>query len=104
MGLHFSEEEFKSRKSKVLNSMKKQNIDALLMFRQESMYWLTGYDTFGYVFFQTLILDKNLNKICGFTDHVHWSNQEVLGYLTKLRGGPVIKYDEPKIDSDIVNK
>ena len=52
MGLHFSEEEFKSRKSKVLNSMKEQNIDALLMFRQESMYWLTGYDTFGYVFFQ----------------------------------------------------
>ena len=23
------------------------------------MYWLTGYDTFGFVFFQTLILDKN---------------------------------------------
>ena len=63
MGLHFSEEEFKSRKSKVLNSMKEQNIDALLMFRQESMYWLTGYDTFGYVFFQTLIFDKNGNTI-----------------------------------------
>ena len=63
MGLHFSKEEFKSRKSKVLNSMKEQNIDALLMFRQESMYWLTGYDTFGYVFFQTLILDKNGNII-----------------------------------------
>ncbi len=27
------------------------------------MYWLTGYDTFGYVFFQTLILDKNGNII-----------------------------------------
>ena len=24
-------------------------LDALLIFRQESMYWLTGYDTFGYV-------------------------------------------------------
>ena len=59
MGLHFSQEEFKSRKSKVLKSMKEQNIDTLLMFRQESMYWLTGYDTFGYVFFQTLILDQN---------------------------------------------
>ena len=58
MGLHFSKEEFRTRKSKVLDSMKNQNIDALLMFRQESMYWLTGYDTFGYVFFQTLILDK----------------------------------------------
>ena len=63
MGLHFSQEEFKSRKSKVLNSMKEQNIDALLMFRQESMYWLTGYDTFGYVFFQTLILDQSGNEI-----------------------------------------
>ena len=63
MGLHFSKEEFKVRKSKVLDSMKDQNIDALLMFRQESMYWLTGYDTFGYVFFQTLILDKKGNTI-----------------------------------------
>ena len=63
MALHFSKEEFKKRKSKVLNSMKEQNIDALLMFRQESMYWLTGYDTFGYVFFQTLVLDQNGNII-----------------------------------------
>ena len=27
------------------------------------MYWLTGYDTFGYVFFQTLVLDKDGNLI-----------------------------------------
>tara|TARA_B100001250_G_scaffold210153_1_gene180365 strand:+ start:234 stop:1385 length:1152 start_codon:yes stop_codon:yes gene_type:complete len=63
MGLHFSKEEFTSRKSKTLKSMKEQNIDALLMFRQESMYWLTGYDTFGYVFFQTLVLDQKGNII-----------------------------------------
>ena len=63
MGLHFSKEEFTSRKSKVLKSMKEQKIDALLMFRQESMYWLTGYDTFGYVFFQTLVLDQKGNII-----------------------------------------
>jgi Xaa-Pro dipeptidase len=63
MGLHFSKEEFTSRKSKVLKSMKEQKIDALLMFRQESMYWLTGYDTFGYVFFQTLVLDQKGNIV-----------------------------------------
>jgi Xaa-Pro dipeptidase len=63
MALHFSKEEFSQRKTKVLKSMTEKNIDALLMFRQESMYWLTGYDTFGYVFFQTLILDKNGNVI-----------------------------------------
>ena len=63
MALHFSKEEFASRREKVLYLMKDQKIDALLMFRQESMYWLTGYDTFGYVFFQTLILDKSGNVI-----------------------------------------
>ena len=63
MALHFSKEEFEKRKSKTLNSMKELNLDALLMFRQESMFWLTGYDTFGYVFFQTLILDQKGNVI-----------------------------------------
>ena len=56
MALHFTKEEFKNRKSKVLKSMKEQNLNVLLMFKQESMYWLTGYDTFGFVFFQSLIL------------------------------------------------
>ena len=63
MALHFSKEEFSKRKQDVLKSMKEQNLDALLMFRQESMYWLTGYDTFGYVFFQTLVLDQKGNVI-----------------------------------------
>ncbi len=63
MGLHFSKTEFSKRKNYVLKSMKEKNLDALLMFRQESMYWLTGYDTFGYVFFQTLVLDIKGNII-----------------------------------------
>ena len=56
MAIHFTLEEFLDRKSKVIKELKKQNLDGLLMFRQESMYWLTGYDTFGYVYFQCLIL------------------------------------------------
>ena len=56
MAIYFKKEEFSERKSKVIKELKKQNLDALLMFRQESMYWLTGYDTFGFVFFQCLIL------------------------------------------------
>ena len=63
MALHFTKEEFQIRKYKILKSMKEKKLDALLMFRQESMYWLTGYDTFGYVFFQTLVLDKSGNTI-----------------------------------------
>jgi len=56
VAIHFTKEEFSGRKSKVVQELKKQNLDGLLMFRQESMYWLTGYDTFGYVYFQSLIL------------------------------------------------
>ena len=63
MGLHFSKEEFSNRKEKTLNSMKNEDVDALIMFRQESMYWFTGYDTFGYVFFQALVLDQKGNVI-----------------------------------------
>ena len=63
MALHFTKQEFDKRKLITLKSMKEQNLDALLMFRQESMFWLTGYDTFGYVFFQTLILDQKGNVI-----------------------------------------
>ena len=51
MALHFAEKEFQNRKAKVIKSMKEQNLNALLMFKQESMYWLTGYDLFGFVFF-----------------------------------------------------
>src|ERR1041384_7724240 len=54
--LHFSKEEFASRLELVKARMKEEKLDALLLFAQESMYWLTGYDTFGYCFFQCLVV------------------------------------------------
>jgi Xaa-Pro dipeptidase len=57
MGLHFTRKEFKERQDRTLERMAQSNLDGLLMFRQESMYYLTGYDTFGYVFFQCLYLN-----------------------------------------------
>ncbi|MGH6919928.1 MAG: M24 family metallopeptidase, partial [Geminicoccaceae bacterium] len=56
MALHFEREEFGARRRRVLEAMAGRGIDALLIFRQESMYWLTGYDSFGYCFFQCLVL------------------------------------------------
>jgi len=41
MALHFTKQEFEFRENKVIQSMKEKNLDALLLFRQESMYWLT---------------------------------------------------------------
>jgi len=56
MALHFTAEEFSGRVARTCEAMQQAGLDALLCFRQESMYWLTGFDTFGYVFFQCLVL------------------------------------------------
>ncbi len=56
MALHFSREELAARRTRACALMAEDGLDGLLMFRQESMYYLTGYDTFGYVFFQCLVL------------------------------------------------
>lgn len=57
--LHFTETEFADRRKRACALMQQQHLDGLLMFRQESMYYLTGYDTFGFVFFQCLYLSAD---------------------------------------------
>ena len=56
MALHFETEEYANRLQRLTARMREEKIDAMLLFAQESMYWLTGYDTFGYCFFQTLVV------------------------------------------------
>ena len=56
MALHFSSEEFALRNRRTIEELTNRKLDGLLMFRQESMYYLSGYDSFGYVFFQCLYL------------------------------------------------
>jgi Xaa-Pro dipeptidase len=43
-----------ARKRRLLAAMAAEGLDGLLLFAQESHYWLTGYDTFGFCFFQCL--------------------------------------------------
>ena len=56
MPLHFTEEELAGRRERVTAELRSQGLAALLIFRQESMYYLTGYDTTGYSQFQCLYL------------------------------------------------
>src|SRR5438067_10667551 len=56
MALHFDPREYKSRIRKAIAALESEGLDGLLMFQQESMYYLTGYDTFGFCFFQCLYL------------------------------------------------
>ena len=56
MALHFERSEYDARQKRTLDQLAAAGLDGLLMFRQESMYYLTGYDTQGFVFFQCLVL------------------------------------------------
>lgn len=59
MALHFELSEFDARRERLIAKMAEEKLDAVLLFAQESMYWLTGYDTFGYCFFQTLVVKSD---------------------------------------------
>ena len=47
MPLYFTEEELAARRKSVVAELQHRGLAALLIFRQESMYYLTGYDTTG---------------------------------------------------------
>ncbi|MEM6971808.1 MAG: Xaa-Pro peptidase family protein [Pseudomonadota bacterium] len=54
--LHFTTPEFERRMTETRAAMETRGVKALLLFAPESQFWLTGYDTFGYCFFQCLIV------------------------------------------------
>ncbi len=56
MVLHFERSEFDARRDRLILEMIERKLDAIVLFAQESMYWLTGYDTFGFCFFQSLVV------------------------------------------------
>ena len=56
MAIHFPQSELSERRRAACRAMGERGLHGLLMFRQESMYYLTGYDTFGYCFFQCLYM------------------------------------------------
>jgi len=54
--LHFTEAELADRRRRAGERMAARGLDALLLFKQESMFYLTGYDTTGYSLFQCMVL------------------------------------------------
>jgi len=52
--LHFPVNEYDRRLSATVNALAEQGLHGLVVFRQESMYYLSGYDTSGYTMFQAM--------------------------------------------------
>jgi len=64
MAIHFDEYEFFRRRHRLLDAMEAKGLDGMLLFLQESMYWLTGYDTFGFCFFNAFMLVPTGRWLC----------------------------------------
>jgi Xaa-Pro dipeptidase len=59
--LHFAREEFDARVAAARAALRRERLAAILLFAQESLFYLTGFDTSGYVFFQCAVLsDEDL--------------------------------------------
>lgn len=56
VNLRFPESEYRARLARTRALLAERGLDALLVFAQESHFYLTGFDTAGYVFFQVGIV------------------------------------------------
>lgn len=91
VALRFPEPEYRSRLARARRRLAEEDLDALLVFSQESHYYLTGFDSVGYVFFQVGIIaageertvlltrtpDKRQAEVASLYDDVRiWLNAE----------------------------
>jgi Xaa-Pro dipeptidase len=63
MALHFERSELDARVASARAALRREKLDAILLFAQESLYYLTGFDTSGFVFFQCAVLTAGSDDI-----------------------------------------
>ncbi len=54
--IHFSREEFAQRHSKVRKQLTQLDLDGLLLFKIEDMYWLCGFESDGFCIFNNMFI------------------------------------------------
>ncbi len=108
MALHFSNAEYAARLERLLTKMREKKLDAMLLFAQESMYWLTGYDTFGYCFFQTLIVKADgtmvlLTRSADLRQARHTSNiEDIRLWVDRANADPSLDLKNLLSDLDLL--
>ena len=108
MALHFDTEEYANRLQRLTSRMREEKLDALLLFAQESMYWLTGYDTFGYCFFQTLVVKASgdmvlLTRSADLRQARHTSNIEKIEiWVDRVNADPTLDLKNLLSDLDLL--
>jgi len=108
MALHFERSEYADRLTRLTEKMRAEKLDALLLFAQESMYWLTGYDTFGYCFFQTLVVkaDGTMTLLTRSADLRQARNtsviENVIVWVDRVNADPTLDLKNLLSDMDLL--
>jgi Xaa-Pro dipeptidase len=85
MALHFPRSEFDSRLARARAQLVREQLDGILLFAQESLYYLTGFDTSGFVFFQCALLTAGSDEIVLLTRRPDLEQARRTSIITDVR-------------------
>jgi Xaa-Pro dipeptidase len=85
MALHFAVEEFEARVAKARAALRRDGLAAILLFAQESLFYLTGFDTSGFVFFQCAVLTADEGPIVLLTRRPDLEQARRTSTITDIR-------------------
>jgi Xaa-Pro dipeptidase len=85
MALHFQRSEFDARLASARAALQREKLDAILLFAQESLYYLTGFDTSGFVFFQCALLTADAGEIVLLTRRPDFEQARRTSTITDIR-------------------
>jgi Xaa-Pro dipeptidase len=98
--LHFSRLEYEGRTAKARAALRNRGLSALLIFAPESHFYLTGFDTTGFVFFQCGVLTADDQPITVLTRRPDVQQARDRSILTDIR----VWYDAEAANPAIVLK
>ena len=85
MALHFQRSEFDARLARARVALQREKLDAIVLFAQESLYYLTGFDTSGFVFFQCAVLTAGGDEIVLLTRRPDLEQARRTSIITDVR-------------------
>ena len=84
-GLHFDRAEIEARIAKARALLGERGLSALLIFAPESHYYLTGYDSTGYLFFQAALLCADDEPVVLLTRRPDLQQAKETSVITDIR-------------------
>jgi len=94
MALHFERSEFDGRVAKARAALRRNKLAAILLFAQESHFYLTGFDTSGFVFFQCAVLTADDGPVTLLTRRPDLEQARRTSIITDIR----LWYDGEGVD------